>query len=323
MRRALRALARERPDVVIAAVHGGIDRDPQTGEMRPGEKPGENPAWTIAEKFPQLAAVVYGHSHQREEGRRVNGVLLVQPRNWGMEVARVDLALERPADGRWKLAGATSRLLAVEPADDAGPARDGDRPPVPRGGGEVARPAGGPLGRRALGRARALRGLRPRRRHPRGAAALRARGREPHRSLQPAPARRAGAGHRARGRGALRLRQRALRGGGRRPHAPRGARERGALLPHVPRAVLRAGAARRPGRARIQLRHGAGRRVRDRPHAAGGKPRAPPALSRRAAARRPAAAHRPQQLPGRRLRAATRCSAARRSSTAVAATSAT
>ena len=115
VRRALLALEREKPDVVVAAVHGGIDRDPQTGEVRAGEKPGENPAWTIAEKFPQLAAVVYGHSHQREEGRRVNGVLLVQPRNWGMEVARVDLALERQADGRWKLARTTSRLLPVTP----------------------------------------------------------------------------------------------------------------------------------------------------------------------------------------------------------------
>jgi 2',3'-cyclic-nucleotide 2'-phosphodiesterase/3'-nucleotidase len=111
VRRALDALDAEKPDVVVAAVHGGIDRDPETGAVRPGEKPGENPAWTIAERFPRLAAVVYGHSHQREEGRRVNGVLLVQPRNWGMEVARVDLTLERTDGGRWALARATSRLL--------------------------------------------------------------------------------------------------------------------------------------------------------------------------------------------------------------------
>jgi len=113
LRRALAALESEDPDVVVAAVHGGIDRDPETGAARPGEKPGENPAWTLAERFPRLAAIVYGHSHQREEGRRVNGVLLVQPRNWGMEVARVDLALEREAGGRWRVAGTSSRLLPV------------------------------------------------------------------------------------------------------------------------------------------------------------------------------------------------------------------
>jgi 2',3'-cyclic-nucleotide 2'-phosphodiesterase/3'-nucleotidase len=115
VRRALVALEREKPDVVIAAVHGGIDRDPATAAVREGEKAGENPAWTIAERFPRLAAIVYGHSHQREEGRRVNGVLLVQPRNWGMEVARVDLVLERGAGGSWKLASTSSRLLPVTP----------------------------------------------------------------------------------------------------------------------------------------------------------------------------------------------------------------
>jgi 2',3'-cyclic-nucleotide 2'-phosphodiesterase/3'-nucleotidase len=113
VRRALAALEPERPDVIVAAVHGGIDRDPETGAVRPGEKPGENPAWTIAERFPQLSAVVFGHSHQREPGRRVGGVLLVQPRNWAMEVARVDFDLARGADGRWKLAEARSRLLPV------------------------------------------------------------------------------------------------------------------------------------------------------------------------------------------------------------------
>ena len=82
MRRALQALAPEKPDVILVAVHGGLDRDPETGATRPGECRGENRVWQIAERFPQLAAVVYGHSHQREEGRRVGNVLLVQPRNW-------------------------------------------------------------------------------------------------------------------------------------------------------------------------------------------------------------------------------------------------
>jgi len=115
VRRALVALEAERPDVIVAAVHGGIDRDPETGAVRPGEKPGENPAWTIAEKFPQLSAVVFGHSHQREPGRRVGGVLLVQPRNWAMEVARVDFTLSRGPDGKWALSETKSRLLPVTP----------------------------------------------------------------------------------------------------------------------------------------------------------------------------------------------------------------
>ena len=89
--------------MVIVAVHGGLDRDPASGERRAGEMPGENPAWQIAEQFPQLAAVIYGHTHRREEGRRVGRVLLVQPRNWAQDVARVDLDPRkregRPLDG--------------------------------------------------------------------------------------------------------------------------------------------------------------------------------------------------------------------------------
>ena len=70
VRQALEDLAPQKPDVVLVAVHGGLDRDPVSGERRAGELPGENPAWQIAEQFPHLAAVVYGHTHRREEGRR-------------------------------------------------------------------------------------------------------------------------------------------------------------------------------------------------------------------------------------------------------------
>jgi 2',3'-cyclic-nucleotide 2'-phosphodiesterase/3'-nucleotidase len=122
VRRALAELERERPDVILVAVHGGLDRDPTTGVRRPGERAGENSAWQIAEQFPQLAAVLYGHTHRREEGLRVGSVLLVQPRNWAMDVARVDLTLERTPGGPWRLTRASSRLLAVQPDTPPDPA---------------------------------------------------------------------------------------------------------------------------------------------------------------------------------------------------------
>jgi 2',3'-cyclic-nucleotide 2'-phosphodiesterase / 3'-nucleotidase len=115
VRRALKSLEAEKPDVVLAAVHGGLGRDPDTGAPLPNELPGENPAWSIAEQFPQLAAVIYGHTHQRDPGRHVGGVLLVQPRPWAMDVARVDLALAREPGRPWRLESATSQLLPVTP----------------------------------------------------------------------------------------------------------------------------------------------------------------------------------------------------------------
>jgi 2',3'-cyclic-nucleotide 2'-phosphodiesterase/3'-nucleotidase len=115
VQRALALLEVEQPDLVVVAVHGGLDRDAQTGAPRPGEKAGDNRVWQIAERFPQVAAIVYGHTHQRQDGLRVGHALLVQPRNWAMEVARLDFTLSREANGKWSLTERTSRLLPVTP----------------------------------------------------------------------------------------------------------------------------------------------------------------------------------------------------------------
>jgi 2',3'-cyclic-nucleotide 2'-phosphodiesterase/3'-nucleotidase len=99
---ALAALARkERPDVTVLAVHAGRGFG------------GENMVDELAAAFPSVDAIVFGHSHQALEGGRSNGVLLVQPRNWGMSLARIDFNLE-PAEGAgWRVAGRQSRLMPV------------------------------------------------------------------------------------------------------------------------------------------------------------------------------------------------------------------
>ncbi len=97
---------RERPDVIVAAVHAGL-----------GEK-GENMASGIAERVRGIDAIVYGHSHQRQAGLRIGDVLLVQPQNWGASLARLDFDLEKTARG-WKLTGKRSRLIPVDPRTEA------------------------------------------------------------------------------------------------------------------------------------------------------------------------------------------------------------
>jgi 2',3'-cyclic-nucleotide 2'-phosphodiesterase/3'-nucleotidase len=121
VRRALDRLDAETPDLVIVAAHGGLDRDPATGAGRPGEMAGDNRVWQIAEQFPRLAAVIYGHTHQRQPGLRVGTVLLVQPRNWAMDVARLDFTLQREGAGPWTLVDGTSRLLPVTAETPADP----------------------------------------------------------------------------------------------------------------------------------------------------------------------------------------------------------
>ena len=97
VRRALEALRAQKPDLTLVAMHSGLG--PPSGQRpeRATELLGENAALAVAERFPGLAAVIFGHSHQRDPGRRAGNVLLVQPKNWAADVARLDFVLEREA----------------------------------------------------------------------------------------------------------------------------------------------------------------------------------------------------------------------------------
>ncbi len=99
---------RESPDLVVAAVHAGL-----------GER-GENMVSGIAARVLGIDAIVFGHSHQRQAGLRIGDVLLVQPQNWGMSLARLDFDMEKGPEG-WKLAAKHSRLIPVRKETEADP----------------------------------------------------------------------------------------------------------------------------------------------------------------------------------------------------------
>lgn len=108
---------RRKADVVILIVHAGLGRDPVTGQARPALYPEEDRVWEIAEQVPGIDAILFGHTHQEVAGREVNGVLLVQAKNWGQSVAELDFELSR-ADARspWRVTKRTSRTV---PMDDS------------------------------------------------------------------------------------------------------------------------------------------------------------------------------------------------------------
>lgn len=85
---------RVKPDIVVLAVHDGIDR---------------NSKISIPEG---VDLIVYGHSHQQAQGYLMGSTLLVQPKNWAMSVAKIDFIVERQG-GVNKLIGKRSRLLPV------------------------------------------------------------------------------------------------------------------------------------------------------------------------------------------------------------------
>jgi 2',3'-cyclic-nucleotide 2'-phosphodiesterase/3'-nucleotidase len=100
----------ERPDVIVVAAHSGLGRNPQTGVP---EEPAENVVYQLAEQVPDLDAIVFGHSHQQLEGRLVGNVLLVQPKNGGASLGRIDFTLQRRPAGGWMLVSKRSRLIPV------------------------------------------------------------------------------------------------------------------------------------------------------------------------------------------------------------------
>jgi 2',3'-cyclic-nucleotide 2'-phosphodiesterase/3'-nucleotidase len=92
----------EHPDLVLVASHSGI-----------GEDHNENVVEPLAAAVPQLDAILFGHTHQELEGRNIGGVLVVQPKNWGISLARLDFTFERQGSGPWKLTAKKSRLVPV------------------------------------------------------------------------------------------------------------------------------------------------------------------------------------------------------------------
>jgi 2',3'-cyclic-nucleotide 2'-phosphodiesterase / 3'-nucleotidase len=105
------------PDLIVAAVHAGLGRPER---RRSGSEPAENMVLDIATDVRGIDAIVFGHSHQQLAGDRVGDVLLVQPKNWGGSLARLDFTLD-DSSGHWRLVNKTSRLIPVKSETAADP----------------------------------------------------------------------------------------------------------------------------------------------------------------------------------------------------------
>ncbi len=108
------------PALVIVAAHAGLGRDLKTGVAERGELAGENTIYDVAEKVPGIDAIVFGHTHQQLESGHIGDVLLMQPKNWGISLGRIDFTLD-DSGGAWHVVNKTSRLLPVTDATAADP----------------------------------------------------------------------------------------------------------------------------------------------------------------------------------------------------------
>jgi 2',3'-cyclic-nucleotide 2'-phosphodiesterase/3'-nucleotidase len=111
--------AKHKPDVIVVIAHSGIDRNGQA-PSNAGSGPRENIADEIA-KVPGVDVVVFGHTHNQVAEMRIGDVLLTQPKNWAMSVARVDIRLEAKPNGGYGVVSKSSRILPVTNATEADP----------------------------------------------------------------------------------------------------------------------------------------------------------------------------------------------------------
>ena len=105
---------KERVDLVVISMHMGIEVDLKTGEINPGQVPNENAAVAIAEQVPGVDCILMGHTHREVPAVFINNVLLTQADKYADRVARVDVYLERTAEGRWRVAAKSGRTMVID-----------------------------------------------------------------------------------------------------------------------------------------------------------------------------------------------------------------
>jgi 2',3'-cyclic-nucleotide 2'-phosphodiesterase/3'-nucleotidase len=105
--------AKERSDVVIVAMHMGLEADLRTGIPTPGQVPNENAAIAIASQVPGVDLILMGHTHREVPSVVINSTLLAQANLWGRHLARADLYLEQDARARWHVVAKQARTVPV------------------------------------------------------------------------------------------------------------------------------------------------------------------------------------------------------------------
>ncbi|MDA1081577.1 MAG: 5'-nucleotidase C-terminal domain-containing protein [Gemmatimonadetes bacterium] len=87
--------------VVVVVAHAGLSSGSGPEESIPGIPP-ESPMAEVARTVSGIDLIVFGHSHREVADSVINGVLMIQPRNWATSAAVAALRVERVA-GAWRV----------------------------------------------------------------------------------------------------------------------------------------------------------------------------------------------------------------------------
>ena len=98
-------------DVVIVTMHSGLTGESSYDTVSTG-LPSENVAARVAREVPAINLILFGHSHQEVGDTVINGVRLMQPRNWAGSVAVAHIGVQKTA-GKWQVVGSESRVVSA------------------------------------------------------------------------------------------------------------------------------------------------------------------------------------------------------------------
>lgn len=103
----------EKVDLVVLLAHEGFEKDIDTGKDLGTSI--ENQCYAIATTVPGIDVMLTGHTHLSIPGKTLNGVLVMQPKNAGVEICKADITMEQTATG-WKVVTKTGTNLPVTAA---------------------------------------------------------------------------------------------------------------------------------------------------------------------------------------------------------------
>ena len=110
----------EKADIVVIAMHMGLEEDLRTGEVNPGQVDHENQAIAIAREVPGVDLIFMSHTHREISSLYINGVLLTQANSWARHLARADVYLDKDGS-RWRIQAKSARTIPVEERVEADP----------------------------------------------------------------------------------------------------------------------------------------------------------------------------------------------------------
>ncbi len=102
-------------DIVIIGYHGGLERDPESGEVI-ANLDGENQGYEMAKVLKDVDAFIFGHQH-RSFATKINGVPVIMASSAGKALGIVELEMSKKGN-EWKNTRSEVRLVTPEYVDE-------------------------------------------------------------------------------------------------------------------------------------------------------------------------------------------------------------